>query len=119
MTTTHLMRAVETVDGTRTDVLVRDGVVVELGSGLSAAGAEVIDADGLLALPGLVDLHTHLREPGGEGAETVLTGSRAAAAGGTPFDYAMEVPGMHGRSFADPDGHQWEVIHTDPSFFGG
>jgi len=44
---------------------------------------------------------------------------RAAAAGGTPFDYAMEVPGMHGRSFADPDGHQWEVIHTDPSFFGG
>ena len=89
MTTTHLIRAVETVDGTRTDVLVRDGVVVELGSGLSAAGAEVIDADGLVALPGLVDLHTHLREPGGEGAETVLTGSRAAAAGGFTAVNAM------------------------------
>jgi dihydroorotase len=89
VTTTHLIRAVETVDGTRTDVLVRDGVVVELGSGLSAAGAEVIDADGLLALPGLVDLHTHLREPGGEGAETVLTGSRAAAAGGFTAVNAM------------------------------
>ncbi|WP_082489872.1 dihydroorotase [Frigoribacterium sp. Leaf172] len=88
-TTTHLIRAVETVEGTRTDVLVRDGVVVELGSGLSAAGASIVDADGLLVLPGLVDLHTHLREPGGEGSETVLTGSRAAAAGGFTAVNAM------------------------------
>jgi dihydroorotase len=89
VTTTHLIRAVETVGGTRTDVLVRDGVVVELGSGLSSAGASVVDADGLLVLPGLVDLHTHLREPGGEGSETVLTGSRAAAAGGFTAVNAM------------------------------
>jgi dihydroorotase len=89
VTTTHLIRAVETIDGTRTDVLVRDGVVVELGSRLSSAGASVVDADGLLVLPGLVDLHTHLREPGGEGSETVLTGSRAAAAGGFTAVNAM------------------------------
>jgi dihydroorotase len=89
VTTTHLIRAAETVDGTRTDVLVRDGVVVELGPGLSSAGASVVDADGLLLLPGLVDLHTHLREPGGEGSETVLSGSRAAAAGGYTAVNAM------------------------------
>jgi len=49
----------------------------------------VIDASGLLALPGLVDLHTHLREPGFEQSETVLTGSRAAAAGGYTAVFAM------------------------------
>ena len=50
---------------------------------------EVVDADGLVALPGLVDLHTHLREPGREDAETVLTGSRAAALGGYTAVLAM------------------------------
>ena len=53
------------------------------------AGAETIDADGLVALPGLVDLHTHLREPGREDAETVLTGSQAAALGGYTAILAM------------------------------
>ncbi|KRF35992.1 dihydroorotase [Nocardioides sp. Soil805] len=53
------------------------------------AGAEVLDADGLVALPGLVDLHTHLREPGREDAETILTGSRAAAVGGFTAVLAM------------------------------
>ncbi len=53
------------------------------------SGAEVLDADGLVALPGLVDLHTHLREPGREDAETVLSGSRAAAAGGFTAVLAM------------------------------
>lgn len=43
---------------------------------------------------------------------------RAVGAGAEPGTYAMEVPGMHGRAFADPDGHQWEVIHTDPDLFG-
>ncbi|QSR31110.1 dihydroorotase [Nocardioides sp. S5] len=52
-------------------------------------GAEVIDADGLVALPGLVDLHTHLREPGREDAETILTGSQAAALGGYTAVLAM------------------------------
>jgi dihydroorotase len=53
------------------------------------AGAETIDADGLVALPGLVDLHTHLREPGREDAETILTGSQAAAVGGYTAILAM------------------------------
>ncbi len=78
--------------GERTaDLLLRDGVVAEVGErGTLAPGdARVVDADGLVALPGLVDLHTHLREPGREDAETVLTGSRAAAAGGFTAVLAM------------------------------
>jgi dihydroorotase len=68
-------------DGTA-DVLVEDGRVVEVGGGLDATGAEVVDCDGLVVCPGLVDLHVHLREPGREDAETIETGSRAAALGG-------------------------------------
>jgi dihydroorotase len=76
-------------DGTRTDILVSDGRISQVGTQLSASGATVIDADGLTALPGLVDLHTHLREPGFEQSETVLTGSRAAAIGGFTAVHAM------------------------------
>lgn len=86
---TILIKAARLADGTTTDILVRDGIVAELGQALSANGADVIDADGLLALPGLVDLHTHLREPGFEQSETVLTGSRAAAIGGFTAVHAM------------------------------
>jgi dihydroorotase len=64
------------------DVLVAGGVVAEVGAGLGAAGAEVLDCDGLVVCPGLCDLHVHLREPGREDAETIETGSRAAALGG-------------------------------------
>ncbi|MFP7706776.1 dihydroorotase [Trueperella sp. LYQ141] len=59
------------------------------GSDNNEAGDEVIDGRGYIALPGLVDLHTHLRQPGREGAETVLTGSRAAARGGYTCIHAM------------------------------
>ncbi|MET1019006.1 MAG: dihydroorotase, partial [Microterricola sp.] len=76
-------------DGSRSDLLLQNGRITETGTGLSSAGATVVDADGLLALPGLVDLHTHLREPGYEQSETVLTGSRAAAAGGFTSIFAM------------------------------
>ncbi|MHB1171526.1 MAG: dihydroorotase [Lacisediminihabitans sp.] len=89
MNATILIRAAALADGTRTDILVRDGVIAELGSGLPAVGALIIDAAGLVALPGLVDLHTHLREPGFEQSETVLTGSRAAAIGGFTAVHAM------------------------------
>ncbi|HET9672591.1 MAG TPA: dihydroorotase, partial [Actinomycetota bacterium] len=64
------------------DVRVADGVVAEVGEGLAAGSAEVVDCDGLVLAPGLVDLHTHLREPGAEHKETVETGTRAAATGG-------------------------------------
>jgi dihydroorotase len=83
---TLVIKAAMLPDGTRADLAIRDGVFVDAGD---ANGATVIDADGLQALPGLVDLHTHLREPGFEQSETVLTGSRAAAAGGFTAVFAM------------------------------
>jgi dihydroorotase len=64
------------------DVLLDGGVVAEVGPGLEAAGAKRVDCGGLVVCPGFVDLHVHLREPGREDAETVETGSRAAALGG-------------------------------------
>ena len=76
-------------DGTTSDVLVQDGVIAELGKVSAGSTSGTIDADGLRLLPGLVDLHTHLREPGREDAETVLTGSRAAAVGGFTAVLAM------------------------------
>jgi dihydroorotase len=82
-----LIRAGELVDatttGARADVLVRDGRVVEVGAAIDAPrGATVLDADGCVVAPGLVDLQVHLREPGREESETIETGSRAAALGG-------------------------------------
>jgi len=70
------------------DLLLVDGVIAEIGS-VTHQGARIIDADGLVVLPGLVDLHTHLREPGREDAETILTGSQAAAVGGYTAVLAM------------------------------
>ncbi len=64
------------------DLLLVDGKVFELGYGLTAAGAEVIDAGGLLVVPGLIDAHVHLREPGFEAKETIASGTAAAAMGG-------------------------------------
>ncbi|PZF59142.1 dihydroorotase [Curtobacterium sp. MCBD17_034] len=89
MTTTHLIRGGTLADGTRADVLLRAGRIAEVGPRVDAGSAQVVDADGLLVLPGLVDLHTHLREPGFEESETVLTGSRAAAVGGFTAVNAM------------------------------
>jgi len=85
----HLIRGATLPDGSRTDLLLDGGRIAELGANLSSAGATVLDADGLIALPGLVDLHTHLREPGYEQSETVLTGSQAAAVGGFTSVFAM------------------------------
>ena len=70
------------------DILVQDGVIAAIGESLSSTG-HTLDATGLVVLPGLVDLHTHLREPGREDTETVLTGSRAAALGGYTAVHAM------------------------------
>jgi dihydroorotase len=87
--TTYLVRQAKLLGGAPTDLLLRDGVIADIGSIGSTAGAEVVDAAGLVALPGLVDLHTHLREPGREDAETVLTGTQAAARGGFTAVHAM------------------------------
>jgi dihydroorotase len=64
------------------DVLVADGRIEAVGPGLEPRGAEVVECAGLVLTPGLVDLHTHLREPGFEYKETIASGTRAAAAGG-------------------------------------
>ncbi|HEV7166635.1 MAG TPA: dihydroorotase, partial [Micrococcaceae bacterium] len=87
--TAYLIRGAALLGGERTDLLIADGRIRETGTGLDASGAAVIDADGLVALPGMVDLHTHLREPGREDAETVETGTRAAALGGFTAVHAM------------------------------
>lgn len=76
-------------EGDPVDVLVADGQIAEIGTGLAADGAEVIDATGQILLPGFVDLHTHLREPGREYAEDIETGSAAAALGGYTAVFAM------------------------------
>ncbi|MDI2126426.1 dihydroorotase [Yinghuangia seranimata] len=87
---TYLIRNAKVLGGDAQDVLVSDGRVAGLGTGLTAPeGAQVIEADGHVLLPGLVDLHTHLREPGREDAETVETGTRAAALGGFTAVHAM------------------------------
>lgn len=89
MTETLVITGARMPDGTTADIVVEDRRISEIGAGLSRSGARVIDASGLQALPGLVDMHTHLREPGFEVSETVLTGTRAAAAGGYTAVFAM------------------------------
>ncbi len=77
-------------EGDRVDVLVDDGQIAAIGPELAAPdGAEVLDADNQILLPGFVDLHTHLREPGREYAEDIETGSAAAALGGYTAVFAM------------------------------
>jgi len=91
-----LLRGGTVLDATgarRGDVLVRGEVVAEVGSAgeplRAPAGATVLDSSGCLVAPGLVDLHAHLRQPGAEEAETIETGSRAAALGGYTAVVAM------------------------------
>jgi len=85
-----VVRGGRVLDGTgerAADVLVEGGVVAALGTGLR--GTRTLDAGGCVVTPGLVDLHTHLREPGHEEAETIETGARAAALGGFTAVVAM------------------------------
>ncbi|MDO9396720.1 MAG: dihydroorotase [Herbiconiux sp.] len=86
----YLLKGATLPNGSAADILIQNGRIASTTPGTTAgAGVTVIDADGLVALPGLVDLHTHLREPGFEQSETVLTGTRAAAAGGFTAVFAM------------------------------
>lgn len=87
MSRAFVLRGVAPYGDKTTDVAVVDGVIVPVAD--APADAVTIDADGLVLLPGLVDLHTHLREPGREDAETIETGSRAAARGGWTAIHAM------------------------------
>jgi dihydroorotase len=71
------------------DVRLSGARIAELGEGLDPGDAEVIEADGLVVTPGLIDLHVHLREPGGEHKETIASGAASAAAGGFTTVVAM------------------------------
>ena len=82
-----LITGASLADGTRTDLYMADGLLADPSS--APSDVERFDADGLLALPGLVDLHTHLRQPGREDAETVASGTAAAARGGYTCVHAM------------------------------
>ncbi len=87
-----LLKGVRPLGGQPTDLLLRDGVIAATGAAAVAeapAGTSELDVAGLIALPGLVDLHTHLREPGREDAETVASGTKAAAMGGFTAVHAM------------------------------
>ncbi len=87
-----LLRGARPLGAAPADLLLRAGVIAATGSSAAAEappGVRTVDAGGLVALPGLVDLHTHLREPGREDAETVESGTRAAAVGGFTAVHAM------------------------------
>ncbi|MHB1064284.1 MAG: dihydroorotase [Georgenia sp.] len=92
--TDYLVRGARLLGGAPSDLFLSGGVIAVVGPDAAGAAAgsddvTTVEADGLVALPGLVDLHTHLREPGREDTETVLTGTRAAALGGFTAVHAM------------------------------
>jgi len=84
-----LVRGARPLGGEPASLRLRGGEITDIGGLSPEPGERVLDADGLIALPGLVDLHTHLREPGREDAETVETGTQAAALGGYTAVHAM------------------------------
>jgi dihydroorotase len=85
-----ILRGVRPLGGARTDVLVVGETIAEIGSNLKGpSGVQVVDGASAILLPAFVDLHTHLREPGREDAETIESGSAAAALGGFGCVHAM------------------------------
>ena len=86
---TYLIKGASLLGERVADILIEDGKIARIGQDLEAADAQVVNASGQIALPGLVDIHTHLRQPGYEASETVETGTRAAALGGYTAVFAM------------------------------
>ena len=77
-------------EGEPVTVLVEDGVIVDLDADRGVATDHTVDGGGHVLLPGVVDIHVHLREPGREDTETVITGSQAAAKGGFPAPFVAQ-----------------------------
>ena len=88
-TVDYVIKGVSLPDGKKTDIAIASGLISSVGSGFKGEASNVIDAKDCVILPGLVDLHTHLREPGREDAETVLSGSLAGVKGGFTAVSAM------------------------------
>jgi dihydroorotase len=84
-----VLKNVRPLGGVNVDVLIDNGVIAAIGEDLPVDQAHIVDGKGAVLLPGFVDLHTHLREPGREDAETVETGTAAAARGGFTAVFAM------------------------------
>ena len=113
------------------DILVEEGRIKELGKGLKApAGIETVDAAGKLVTPGLVDMHVHLRDPGLEFKEDIVSGTRAAAAGGftsvacmpntdPPIDTQGAVWMLSGSKVVRFDGTNWRVFTPENSALPG
>jgi len=89
MSKSLLIRQVSILGKAPKDILIEDGFIKEIGSLITSSSSEILDATGCVAIPGFVDLHTHLREPGRENSETIATGSLAAARGGFTAVSAM------------------------------
>jgi dihydroorotase len=82
MTTSYVIKGAVLPHGAKSDIAIADGLITQMAPDLNISGATVVNAANAVVLPGLVDLHTHLREPGKEDAETVLSGSQAGVRGG-------------------------------------
>src|SRR5690625_7837817 len=94
-TTEYLIIGARPLGGEKTDILIKDGVTSAIGESAAeqaSSQTQKVAADGWIALPGLVDLHTHLREPGREDAETIPSGTQGAARGGFTSVHAMPNP---------------------------
>ena len=89
MSKSLLIKSVSILGQSPVDILIENGAIVNISTEISSSADEVLDATGFVALPGFVDLHTHLREPGRENSETIATGSLAAARGGYTAVSAM------------------------------
>ena len=95
-----VIRGAKPLGGKAVDVRIENGVIAEIGAGLTAD--QTIDGDGLVLLPGFVDLHTHLREPGREDTETIATGSAAATLG--------EFTAVHAMANTNPVADTAEIV---------
>jgi dihydroorotase len=84
-----ILDPVNGINGRKADILVEDAKIVRIAEGIPSAGHDVFDAAGSYVVPGLIDMHCHLREPGREDEERIQTGTRSAAMGGLTAVAAM------------------------------